>query len=79
MSHFTYCSNYTLIHFAHEMTILQICGLLGYYAGLIHCPETSVNNYHMPPHNTPEDPRFYQHRGGSLKSRQFFKLTFPHY
>jgi hypothetical protein len=37
--------------------------------GLIHCPETSVNNCHMTPRNTPEDRRFNQHRGGSLKLR----------
>jgi hypothetical protein len=30
--------------------------------------ETSVNNYHKTPCNYPEDHRFYQHRGGSLKS-----------
>jgi hypothetical protein len=28
-----------------------------------------VNNYHTTPCNNPEDHRFYQHRGGSLKSR----------
>jgi hypothetical protein len=37
--------------------------------GPIRCPETSANNYHTTPHNTPEDRRFHQHRGGSLKSR----------
>ena len=26
--------------------------------GPIRCPETSVNNYHTTPHNTPEDRRF---------------------
>jgi hypothetical protein len=26
------------------------------------------NNYHTKPRNTPEDSRFHQHRGGSLKS-----------
>jgi hypothetical protein len=32
------------------------------------CPETSVNNYHTTLCNNPEDHRFHQHRGGSLKS-----------
>jgi hypothetical protein len=32
-------------------------------------PETSVNNYHTTPRNTPEERRSHQHRGGSLKSR----------
>jgi hypothetical protein len=36
--------------------------------GPIRCPETSVNNYHMTPRNIPEDRRYHQHRGGSLKS-----------
>jgi hypothetical protein len=35
----------------------------------IGCPETSVNNYHTTPRNTPEDRRSHQHRDGSLKSR----------
>jgi hypothetical protein len=38
--------------------------------GPIRCPETSVNNYHTTPCNNPEDHRFHQHRGGSLKSRR---------
>jgi hypothetical protein len=37
--------------------------------GPIRCPETSVNNYHKTPGNTPEDRRFHQRRGGSVKSR----------
>jgi uncharacterized membrane protein YbaN (DUF454 family) len=37
--------------------------------GPIRCPETSVNNYHTTPCNNPEDQRFHQHRGGSLKSK----------
>jgi hypothetical protein len=36
--------------------------------GPIRCPETSVHNYHTTPCNNPEDHRFRQHRGGSLKS-----------
>jgi hypothetical protein len=36
--------------------------------GSIHCPETSVNNYHTTPRNFPEERRFHQHRGGSLES-----------
>jgi hypothetical protein len=28
--------------------------------GPIRCPETSVNNYHTTPHNTPEDCRFHR-------------------
>jgi hypothetical protein len=36
--------------------------------GPISCPETSVNNYHTTPCNYPEDHKFHQHRGGSLKS-----------
>jgi hypothetical protein len=40
------------------------------------CPETSVYNYHMTPCNTPEDHRFHQHRGGSLKSRLFYYVYF---
>jgi hypothetical protein len=31
--------------------------------------ETSVNNYHKTPRNTPEERRYHQHRGGSLKSK----------
>ena len=31
-----------------------------------------VNNYHTTPCNYPEDHRFHQHRGGSLKSRLFY-------
>jgi hypothetical protein len=33
-------------------------------------PETSVNNYHTTPRNTPEERRSHQHRGGRLKSRR---------
>jgi hypothetical protein len=33
------------------------------------CPNTSLKNYHTTPCNNPEDHRFHQHRGGSLKSR----------
>jgi hypothetical protein len=40
--------------------------------GPIRCPETSVNNYHTKPRNSPEDGRFHQHRGGSLKSKYRF-------
>jgi hypothetical protein len=40
--------------------------------GPIRCPETSVNNYHTTPCNYPEDHRFHQHRGGSLKSILYF-------
>jgi hypothetical protein len=36
--------------------------------GPIRCPETSVNNYRTTPRNIPEDHRFYQYRGCSLKS-----------
>jgi hypothetical protein len=41
--------------------------------GLIRFPETSVNNYHTTPCNYPEDHRFHQHRGVSLKSRLNWK------
>jgi hypothetical protein len=37
--------------------------------GPIRCPETSVTNYHTTPCNYPEDHRFHQHRGWSLKLR----------
>jgi hypothetical protein len=30
-----------------------------------------VNNYHTTPRNNPEDHRFHQHRGGSLKSNLY--------
>jgi hypothetical protein len=33
-------------------------------------PITSINNYHVMPRNTPEDHRFHQHRGRTLKSRK---------
>jgi hypothetical protein len=48
----------------------EICGLLGNYTASCgnYLPNT-VNNYHTTPCNTPEDHRFHQHRGGSLKSR----------
>ena len=39
-----------------------------------YCPETSVNNYHTTPSNTPEDRRFHQHRGGNLKSSRTFVI-----
>jgi hypothetical protein len=42
--------------------------------GPIRCPETSVNNYHTTPNNTPEDHTFHQHRGGNLKSRRTFVI-----
>jgi hypothetical protein len=38
--------------------------------GPIRCPETSVNDYHTTPCNYPEDHRFHQHRGGSLKLKE---------
>jgi hypothetical protein len=37
----------------------------------IHCPETSVNNYHTTQRHIPEERRFYQHHGGSLKWKEF--------
>jgi hypothetical protein len=33
------------------------------------CPETTLKNYHTTSRNTPEDRRFHQHHGGSLKSK----------
>jgi hypothetical protein len=42
--------------------------------GPIRCPETSANNYHTTSCNYPEDNRFHQHRGGSLKSRLYLLL-----
>jgi hypothetical protein len=36
---------------------------------------TSVNNHHTMPCNNPEDHRFHQHRGRSLKSRSFYLLV----
>jgi hypothetical protein len=52
--------------------IIQICALLGYYAAsngypLLTRPETSVKDYHLTLHNTPEERRSYKSRGGSLK------------
>jgi hypothetical protein len=43
--------------------VYEICDLLGYYAAscgncLPRCPETSLNNYHTTPRDTPEDSRF---------------------
>jgi hypothetical protein len=38
--------------------------------GPIRCLETSVNDYHTTPCNNPEDHRFHQHRGGSLKLKK---------
>jgi hypothetical protein len=35
--------------------------------GPMRCPETSVNNYDTTPCNIPEERRYHQHRGGSLK------------
>jgi hypothetical protein len=37
--------------------------------GPIRCPETSIKDYHWTLRYTPEERRFDQHRGGSLKSR----------
>jgi hypothetical protein len=34
----------------------------------IHCPETSVKDYHSTLRYTPEESRSHQRRGGSLKS-----------
>jgi hypothetical protein len=45
----------------------------------IRCPETSVNNYHTTPCNNPEDQRFNQHRGGSLKSRLLREICKKNY
>jgi hypothetical protein len=45
--------------------------------GPIRWPETSVNNYHTTPCNNPEDHRFHQHRGVSLKSRVSEKFNEP--
>jgi hypothetical protein len=42
--------------------------------GPIRCPETSVQNYHLWPRNTPEERRSHIHRGGSLKSRTFLRV-----
>jgi hypothetical protein len=39
---------------------------------LIRYTETSVNNYHMTPHNIPEARRSHEYRGGSLKSWAIF-------
>jgi hypothetical protein len=50
----------------------EICALLGYYVALCgNClPEFwDSYNYHMMPHNIPEERRSHQHRSGSLKSR----------
>jgi hypothetical protein len=38
--------------------------------GPIRCPETSLNNYHTTPRNIPEERRYLQHRGESLKSKR---------
>ena len=35
----------------------------------IRCSETSVKNYHSSLRNIPEERRYHQHRGGSLKSQ----------
>jgi hypothetical protein len=43
--------------------------------GPTHCPETSVNNYHTTLCNTPEERRYHQHRGGSLKSMKIVVLS----
>jgi hypothetical protein len=49
--------------------------------GPIHCPETSVNNFHTTPRNIPEERRSHQLRGGSLKSKKvtylLVSLEFP--
>jgi hypothetical protein len=37
--------------------------------GPIHCPKTSVKDYHSTLHNIPEERRSHQHCGRSLKSR----------
>jgi hypothetical protein len=66
-SHHTFC--YPAVLFR-----IYVIGFLSYsdtWPVRIHCPETSINNYHTTPRNTPEDRRFRQHRGGSLKSRLF--------
>jgi hypothetical protein len=51
----------------------------------IRCPETSANNYHTTPPNIPEQRRYHQHRGGSLKLSSDdakilqFPIIFVHY
>jgi hypothetical protein len=40
--------------------------------GPILCPETSIQNYHLTPCNTPEECRSHLHRCGSLKSGVVF-------
>jgi hypothetical protein len=40
--------------------------------GPIGCPETSVKDYHSTLRNIPEERRYRQHRGGSLRSRMCY-------
>jgi hypothetical protein len=35
----------------------------------IHCPETSVHDYHSTLRDIPEQRRSHQHRGGNMKSQ----------
>jgi hypothetical protein len=44
------------------------------------CPETSVNDYQTTPCNNPEESRFHQNHGGSLKSSYIpmLRLVFEH-
>jgi hypothetical protein len=37
-------------------------------SGFLHCPETSVKDYHSTLHDIPEEGRSHQHHNGSLKS-----------
>ena len=50
----------------NTITLNSVLGILTREDGT----ETSVNNYHTTPCNYPEDHRFHQHRGGSLKSNE---------
>jgi hypothetical protein len=66
-SHHTVC-------YPAALSRIYVIGFLSYSdswpvrMGPIRCPKTLLNNYHTTPRNTPEDRRFHQRRGGSLKS-----------
>jgi hypothetical protein len=61
------CGNY-LPTFRDNISVPSSRVKISVRMGQIRCPETSVNNYHTTPCNNPEDHRFHQHCGGSLKS-----------
>jgi hypothetical protein len=55
-----------------EVRFLSGLGSWPLKMGPIRCPETSVKNDHTTPRNIPEERKYHQHRGGSLKLEHIY-------